>query len=262
MEQGKTANSVALSVEHVWFLYNGYSVLKDVTFHIESGTSCGLIGPNGGGKTTLLKLTIGLLPLKRGTIRVFGLSPEQVRKTPGIIGYVPQQTLIDWNFPATVEDVVLMGAYGTAGLFRRVGPEIRKRAAELLELTGMKAYGRQAIGKLSVGQQQRVFIARALIAQPQILILDEPTSGIDSGGQHQFYSFIHKLKEQMRLTMLMVSHDVGQLHRFAEQIVCLNQRVHFHDRSELINEEILEETYGCELYLYLKEHKQHLAEYH
>jgi zinc transport system ATP-binding protein len=262
MEELKTANAMAISVEHVWFSYNDRAVLEDVTFDVESGTSYALIGPNGGGKTTLLKLTIGLLPLMRGSIRVFGLSPEQVRKTPGIIGYVPQHIIIDWNFPATVEDVVLMGAYGTLGLFRRVGPGLRQRAAELLELIDMKDYARQPIGKLSGGQQQRVFIARALIAQPQLLILDEPTAGLDSGGQHQFYTFIHNLKEQMHLTTLMVSHDMGQLLKFAEQIICLNRRVHFHDRSELINEEILEETYGCELDLYLKEHKQHLTDYH
>jgi zinc transport system ATP-binding protein len=262
MEKGNTATSVAVSVEHVWFSYNGHSVLEDVTFRIDSGMSYALIGPNGGGKTTLLKLTIGLLPLKRGTIRVFGLSPEQVRKRPGIIGYIPQQTHIDWNFPATVEDVVLMGAYGAVGLFRRVGHELRTRAAELLELTDMKNYARQPFGRLSGGQQQRVFIARALIAQPQLLILDEPTSGLDSGGQQQFYSFIQKLKEQMRLTMLMVSHDVAQLRKFAEQIICLNRRVHFHDRSELIDEEILEEIYRCELHSYLRAHKQHLTEYH
>lgn len=262
MEQHETTNSSALSVEHVWFSYNGHSVLEDVTFHIESGTSYGLIGPNGGGKTTLLKLTIGLLPLTRGSIHVFGLSPEQTRKIPGIIGYIPQQTHIDWNFPVTVEDVVLMGAYGTIGLARRVGPEIRKRAAELLELTDMKAHMHQPIGKLSGGQQQRVFIARALIAQPQLLILDEPTAAVDSGGQHQFYRFIRGLKEQMHLTTLIVSHDVGELHRFAEQIICLNRRIHFHDRSELINEKILEETYGCELDYYIKERKRHRAGYH
>jgi zinc transport system ATP-binding protein len=249
-------------VKGLSFGYDGALVLEDVTFCIDEGIFLGIIGPNGGGKTTLLKLLIGLLKPRNGRIEIFGFPPSDLRVRRALIGYVPQKNIVDWHFPASALDVVLMGAYGKIGLCRRIDAETRRKAHQLLNLVGLSDYAHQPIGELSGGQQQRVFIARAMINEPRLLILDEPLASVDSAGQAAFFSFLRELKTNFQLTMILVSHDVGQLRHFADQIACLHRTIHWHERSELIDEKTISKFYTCELDTFLSEHKKHIDEFH
>lgn len=236
-------------LKHVTFHRGERLVLDDITFCIDEGVFLGIIGPNGGGKTTLLRHILGTLPVQAGRIEVFGHGPSAARR---LIGYVPQKHEIDRNFPATALDVVLMGAAASAGLFRRIPREVKHRAGELLDRVGIGDLTERPIGRMSGGQQQRTFIARALIAQPRLLVLDEPTSGIDSAGQQQLLHLIRDLKCALGLTVIMVSHDVGQLAHYADQMACLNRKLHWHDRSALLTEQVLSGVYApaCEMDAY------------
>ncbi|MFQ6111992.1 MAG: metal ABC transporter ATP-binding protein [Nitrospinota bacterium] len=236
-----------VGIEDLWFYRGDKLILEAISLSINEGIFIGLIGPNGGGKTTLLRLILGLHWHQRGEIHVFGTSPSRLGKRRSLIGYLPQQHNIETNFPATVLDVVLMGAYSTLGPMKPINKELKERGRELLELVGLGELWRRPIGKLSGGQQQRALIARALIARPRLLLLDEPIAGVDTAGQRQFIELILRLKEGFGLTVLMVSHDVGLLAFFADTIACLNIHLHWHDRSELLNEEVLKEVYACEL---------------
>jgi len=183
--------------------------------------------------------------------------PNELRRARrAVIGYVQQRNEIDKNFPATALDVVLMGAVARTGMLRRIPRATRDRAAELLDLTGVGALRNRPIGRMSGGQQQRVFIARALICQPRLLILDEPTAGLDSHGQQEFLHFVRQLRNDFALTVIMVSHDVGALTHYADQIACLNVRLHWHDKSELLSEEIIKDVFACELDAYRERVKE------
>jgi len=253
-----TCAAKVLCLKHVSFSRGTKVILEDITFCIDQGIFLGVIGPNGGGKTTLLKLILGQLPLQGGQVEVFGHSLANARRDRAVIGYVPQRSNIDMNFPATALDVVLMGATAKTGLFRRISPETRERALQLLDRVGVGDLADRPIGRMSGGQQQRTFIARALINDPRLLILDEPTVGIDSAGQQRFLHLVKQLKKEMQLTVIMVSHDVGQLAFYADQMACLNRKLHYHDRSALLNQQILNEVYSCEMESY-KERVRELA---
>lgn len=236
-----------VKVDRVWFAYDGTPVLEDLSFCANERVFIGIIGPNGGGKTTLMKLIMGELRPDRGRIEVFGYSPQRLGRLRHLIGYVPQRQEVDWTFPASVRQVVTMGGYAKAGLLRPVDRATRGRVAELLDLMGMADQADSRIGSLSVGQQQRVFIARALVSEPKLLILDEPTVGVDSAGQQAFFELLLDLKRRFALTVLMVSHDIGQMEHYADQVACMARTVHFHDKAELLSQGVLEEVYACEL---------------
>ena len=237
-------------------------VLEKVNFKVREGEFLGLIGPNGGGKTTLIKILLGLLRPLAGKVRVLGCDPFELGANRRLLGYVPQDTGIRKQFPATALDVVLMGAYSTLGLFRRPGARERAAGMEALERTGLAGLANRSAGELSGGQQQRLAIARALIARPRLLVLDEPTSGLDTGGQAQLFALLERLKREYRLTVVMVSHDVTALAHYAEQLACLSKRLHWHDRSELISEAVLRKVYSCELDAFFIRHREHLEEFH
>ena len=228
-----------IEIRNVWFSYAEYPVLKDVDLDVQQGEFLAIIGPNGGGKTTLLKLILGILKPDRGSVRVFG---EEPRKAAGRIGYVPQETSFNRNFPITVFDVALMGKLG--GDRRKRGDSKRERESvqESLRRVDMWKYRNRRIGELSGGQRQRVFIARALASEPEILFLDEPTASVDVEGQSMLYHFFNELNKTV--TIVVVSHDVNVLSSYVKSVACVNQKVFFHDESE-ITPDMLQQAYHC-----------------
>jgi len=228
-----------VSIKDIWVHYDGTPVLEEVSLLVASGDFLGIIGPNGGGKTTLLKVILGLVNHSRGRVYVLGQAPERNRHR---IGYVPQYNLFNHEFPINVRDTVLMGCNGTAGLIRRYSREDKELAQEALKTVGMLSYQKHQIGKLSGGEQQRVFIARALVSRPKLLLLDEPTASVDSSMQTQFYELLVKLKNDM--TIIMVSHDISTVSIYVDKIACLNHQLFYHGSKE-IEPEVLEATYKC-----------------
>lgn len=199
-----------ITVEQVSFSYQHRQVLTDVSFAVKERDFIGLIGANGAGKTTLLRMIVGLLKPSEGEIRLFGQPVNKFRDWDRI-GYVPQKNALNPQFPATVREVVLSGMYGRKKLFRRVTSSDHTKAADALEALGIADLGEKKIGQLSGGQQQRVFLARALINNPSLLILDEPTVGIDSETQESFFHMIKHMHQHHNMTFLMVSHDMDMI---------------------------------------------------
>jgi zinc transport system ATP-binding protein len=228
-----------VKLEDVWVYYDDVPVLEGVNLSIEKDDFLGIIGPNGGGKTTLLKVILGLVKPSRGEVSVLCGAPEQNRK---FMGYVAQYSMFDRDFPINVWDVVLMGRCGKAGLVKRFSDEDRKIALRALETVEMLDYKDRQIGRLSGGEQQRVFIARALVAEPKILLLDEPTAGIDMPMQTEFYELLARLKQ--RIAIVLVSHDISAVSVYVDKIACLNRQLYYHGLKE-VGPEILEATYKC-----------------
>ncbi len=221
------------------FSYGNTKVLEDINLVIHKGDYLGIIGPNGGGKTTLLKLMLGLLKPQKGQII---LHSNQ-------IGYVPQKAVnFDANFPATVWEVVSMGRYGKIGLFRYLGPKDKEIISKALEQVGMTNYKNRLIGDLSGGQQQRVFIARALVTNPQIIFLDEPTVGVDIKAQEDFYKLLEKLNRELRLTLILVSHDIDVVTNEATEVACINCKLVCHLKpKEFISSDYIKKLYGKDI---------------
>jgi zinc transport system ATP-binding protein len=226
-------------LENVWVHYDNVAILEDVNLSIDQDDFLGIIGPNGGGKTTLLKVILGLVKPGRGEVTVLGSTPEQNRK---FIGYVAQTSLFDHDFPISVLEVVLMGRYGKVGLIKRFSNEDKKLALKALETVEMLDYKDRQIGRLSGGEQQRVFIARALVAEPKMLLLDEPTTGVDMPMQTEFYELLAKLKHEMAI--VLVSHDISAVSIYVDKIACLNHQLYYHGSKE-VGPEVLEATYKC-----------------
>ncbi|MCL0093044.1 ABC transporter ATP-binding protein [Dehalococcoidia bacterium] len=226
-------------LEDVSAHYDGVPVLEGVNLSIYQDDFLGIIGPNGGGKTTLLKVILGLVEPGRGRVSVFGDTPEKGRKH---IGYVSQYSLFDRDFPASVWDVVMMGRLGKTGPFRNYTKQDREATLRALEAMEILDHRDQQIGKLSGGQQQRAFIARALVTEPELLLLDEPTASVDTPLQTDFYELLGKLKE--RMAIVLVSHDISTISIYVDKIACLNRELYYHSSKELAAEE-LEAAYQC-----------------
>jgi zinc transport system ATP-binding protein len=236
-------NTELVSLHNINVYYGEIQVLDDITISVQSHDFLGIIGPNGGGKSTLLKVILGLIKPASGMVTVFGKPPEQARSH---IGYVSQRPSFDRDFPASVQDVMMMGRYSKVGLFRRYGQADRQAVEKSLDRVGMSEYRYKQIGHLSGGQQQRIFVARALVAEPELLLLDEPTASIDPGMQTEFYELLQDLKQN--LTIIMVSHDIGAVSVYVDEIACLNRELYYHGSKEL-TPEILEATYKCPVQL-------------
>ena len=236
IEIPKSNPTPAVSLDGVSFAYDAVPVVEDVTVTIDQGESICIVGPNGGGKTTLVKLILGLLTPDKGTVRVFGQSPRQARLR---VGYMPQYAQHDLQFPATVMDIVLMGCLGKpglAGLFGWHGAESRRDALDALDRVGMADFGRRKHAALSGGQRQRVLIARALASNPELLLLDEPTANVDTAGEDQLLEVLRGL--QRELTIVMVSHDLGFVAGLVRKVICVNRRVVVHPTSRITGEVI------------------------
>lgn len=210
-----------IELHQVGFAYERTAVLKDINLVIHRGDYLGVVGPNGGGKTTLLKIILGLLKPSTGIVHVHTARTS--------LGYVSQTlNLIDRHFPATVQEVVAMGCIAQRGLWHHLTAVDRSNVTEALTQVGMLNFSNRLIGDLSGGQQQRVFIARALVTQPTILILDEPTDGVDAQHQEQFYSLLRHLNTHLQLTLVLVSHDLDRVSKEATELACINQTLVYH----------------------------------
>ena len=220
--------------------YNDEMVLKDITLTVEPDDFIGLIGPNGGGKTTLFKVILGLIKPKRGTIKVMGLSPDKGRRH---IGYVPQFTYFDTDFPIRVRDVVLMGRLGPTHLFKPYSPEDDQVVDECLERVQLTELRNTSLGELSGGQRQRVYIARALASEPELLLLDEPTISVDADATAQIYELLHNINLQ-GVTILLISHDLNVISSYVKTIGCLNRTLHYHGEKE-ITADMIQDGYNC-----------------
>ena len=233
------AHEEVVTLDDIWVHYNSTPILEGINLSIEQNDFLGIIGPNGGGKTTLLKVILGLITPSHGRVLVLGETPQRSR---GSIGYVPQHNLFDRNFPISVWDVALMGRYSRAGLFRRYSSDDRTAALNALQTVGMLDHKDHQMGKLSGGEQQRVLIARALVSEPKLLLLDEPTASVDSTMQTEFYELLDRLKH--RMAIVLVSHDISAVSVYVDKIACLNRQL-FHHGSPEIEAEVLEATYKC-----------------
>lgn len=234
----------AIEFDRLHFRVDGKDILENINLELEEGKFLGIIGPNGSGKTTLLRILLGILKPSSGQVKVFGESPrEAVQKR--IFGYLPQSQKSEMNFPARAIDIVLMGLYAQMGPFHFPSREEIERARTMLSLMGMEGFVEEPFGSLSGGEQQRVSIARALIHNPKILVLDEPSTGIDVVGQEDFYHLLRGLQKKYQLTILMVSHDIGAVSSYVDEIACLNKTLHCHGApSTTLNEEMLKKLYG------------------
>ena len=240
-----------LKVDHLSVAYDDTVVLKDVSFQIGQGTMTAIVGPNGAGKSTLVKAMLGLVPLVEGTIELTLdtkiVSAYGGAKTNSIynhIAYVPQTSAVDWDYPITVFEVVLMGTYRRLGWFKRPGKRERDEATKALETVGMLDYAQRSISQLSGGQQQRVFLARALVENQEVYLLDEPFKGIDKTTE----SVLVKIMKEMQAagkTLLIVHHNLQTLEAYFDQVLCVNRRlVGMGPVRDIVGSHILDETYS------------------
>ena len=236
--------TTAFEIHDMTVAYHRRPVLWDIDFTLPEGKLVGIVGPNGAGKTTLIKATLGLVPLASGKVEIYGKSYHEQRH---LVGYVPQRESVDWDFPVTVRDVVLMGTYGKLGWFRRPGRAERELADRCLEQVGMTAYANRQIRQLSGGQQQRVFLARALAQDAQVYFLDEPFSGVDAATEAAIVELLQTLRASGK-TVLIVHHDLQSVQEYFDYVILLNMRLIACGPVETtFTNENLQKTYGGRL---------------
>ena len=247
-----------IEVENLTAGYDGHRALSEVTFSVRRRTLAAVLGPNGSGKSTLLKVLVGLVEPWSGSASVLGLSPRAARPR---IGYVPQVHHVDWSFPITVREVVEMGLYRPGWRFRRA-LEDRRRVREALRRLDLLPLQRRQLGELSGGQQRRVLIARALVRDPDVLLLDEPTAGLDAPSESQLMALLLSLRGAGK-TILVATHDLGGVFHAFDYAICLNRRVIASGPPEVVmSPEILERTFGHELLSLHGTHRHHAGHHH
>ncbi len=239
LNYSKHPNNYLVQMLGVSVSYDNVVALDSVDFVVEKNDFIGIIGPNGGGKTTLLRVILGLIKPDSGTIELFGTNPDKARKQ---IGYVAQYQNFDRDFPINVWGVVLMGRLGHAGMLRGFSQTDKDAAKAALQKVGMYQHRERQVSELSGGQQQRVLIARALATRPGLLLLDEPLSSIDSTMHKSFYDILAELNKEMAI--VMVSHDITSVSLIVNKIACLNKKLYYHGSNEITSED-LEATYQC-----------------
>ena len=240
-------SDAVICISDLWVRYDDRIVLENINLTVYSRKIFSVVGPNGGGKTTLLNTILGFKEPFEGEIRVLGMEPQQIKKS-GIIGYLPQKSEYDHYFPISVFNVVAMSRYARKRSLRRLNQEDRDRIQNALEMVEMTDFEKHHFGSLSIGQQQRVLIGRALAIQPKILILDEPSTGLDAVAQDTFYHLLQEIRDREDMTIIMVSHDIGTVSSVGDQIACLNKSIHFHGNPEQgIPSEALEKVFGRDI---------------
>lgn len=235
---------LAIDAEDITIAYHDKPVIWDVDFQVPPGIMMAIVGPNGAGKSTLLKGILGLIRLTAGQVNIFGDSYQKQRK---LVGYVPQRTAVDWDFPTTVLDVVLMGTYGRLGWIKRPGKREIYQATEALEKVGMRDYSDRQISQLSGGQQQRVFLARALTQDAEIFLMDEPFQGVDAATERTIIAILKELKNAGK-TVVAVHHDLQTVTEYFDWVTLLNvRRIAGGPVKEIFTNENLRRTYGGKL---------------
>jgi manganese/zinc/iron transport system ATP- binding protein len=233
--------AAAVSVRDLTVAYDEKPVLWDADLDIPAGSLAAIIGPNGAGKSTLIKAILGLVPAAAGTVRLFGEPYARVRKS---VGYVPQRGSVDWDFPTSVLDVVMMGMYGRLGWVRRPGKAERERARECLREVGMEEFAGRQISQLSGGQQQRVFLARALAQEARMYFMDEPFAGVDATTERAIIGLLQRLRDDGK-TVLVVHHDLQTAPEYFDWVVLLNVRIMASGPMEAtFTPDNLQRTYG------------------
>jgi manganese/zinc/iron transport system ATP- binding protein len=237
-------NACPIEVHDLTVSYQKKPVLYGVDLEVEEGSLVGIIGPNGAGKSTLIKTIMNMIKPNGGYVKIFGETPKTGIKR---IGYIPQKESVDWDFPVTVLDVVLMGRYGHLGWFGRIRKEDRTKANECLEQVNMLAYADRPIGNLSGGQQQRVFLARALAQESAVYLMDEPFAGVDAVTEKTMISILQEMKNAGK-TLMVVHHDLASAREYFDQLLLLNMRkVAYGPVQEVYTHELLQKTYGGKL---------------
>jgi len=236
----------ALAFRGVSAGYNGHLALEGVSFTLPAATLTGLVGPNGSGKSTLFKAALGLLPLRHGDVRLFGRPPQTVRRR---VGYMPQSELVDWDFPVTVGEVVMMARFAALGPIRWPGRRDRAVVAQALERVGMSDLTGRLIGELSGGQQRRVLMARTLAQEADLLLLDEPMAGLDATSQHDLLSLFESLRDEGR-TLLVSTHDLSCVAGCFDYALLLNrQLIAFGPPAEVFTRDLLNQAFRSHLLL-------------
>jgi zinc transport system ATP-binding protein len=238
-----------IAIRDLSFSYDGHLVLEDVNLTIGERDFVCIVGPNGGGKTTLLRLALGILQPTRGSVRVFGMTPTEARSR---LGYLPQHAEHDPIFPISVMDVVLTGRLGHGRFVRSYSRADKTAAAEALAHVGLADARRRSFSSLSGGQKQRVLIARALACEPDLLLFDEPTAGLDLAVENELYDLLRNLNS--RLTIVLVSHDLGFVSQIVKSVVCVKRKVTMHPTSEVTGE-IISEIYGGDVRMVRHDHR-------
>lgn len=254
---------IIIQTTHLCVAYQDKVVLEDITFEIKRGEFWGILGPNGSGKTTLLRTLLGLIPPISGDVSIFGVHPRKLNSLRDKIGYVPQFSTIDFQFPIKVKDVVLLGRSRKIGLGKKTHSQDWEAVYQALDRVNMSEYAEEQIGRLSGGQRQRIFIARSLALKPDVLLLDEPTAALDPNASESFYEWLHSMQKNMGLTLVIVSHDVGVVSRYVDAIACLNTSLIAHGvPSKVLTSTTLEKMYGCDALLFQHGQVPHMVVSH
>jgi zinc transport system ATP-binding protein len=239
--------SCIVTINDLDFSFDEAPVLGRINLEVERGSTLGLIGPNGGGKTTLIRLMLGLLTPSAGRILIDGLEPKHAIRRGDLIGYLPQSPRVPPNFPLNVRQMVRLGLAGKTRLFHGYRKEDLAYCDEMIERVGLADQSGKPIGALSGGQLQRAMIARALAPKPKLLLLDEPTVGIDRAGQQRFVDFLQQLKSALGLTVVLVSHDLRAVTSISDRIACLNVTLHYHDAPQHLPADLVYRMFACDL---------------
>ena len=236
-----------IRLNHVTFAYRQQPILENVSLTVPQNEFACVVGPNGGGKTTLLKLILGLIQPDNGQIQILGTTPEKARNR---MGYMPQYAHLDMNFPATVLDVVLMGRLKKRGFW--FSAKDRSRAMDAIDTVGMTPFAHAGFNALSGGQRQRVLIARALCSRPKILLLDEPTANVDHETEENLFTILKSLNQEM--TILVVSHDLGFVSKYVKTVICVNRRLVIHPTT-VMNGTMIKDIYYGDLKMVRHDHR-------
>ena len=232
-----------IRIQDLWFSYNGSPILEGITLDIERGEFLGLIGPNAGGKSTLLKLILGLLEPSRGNIEVLGTTPYKARKR---LGYVPQHAAFTRDFPISVEETVMLGRLGLTGHIGTFNRRDREQARAALAAVEIESLRQRSLHELSGGQLQRVLIARALACDPEVLLLDEPTANIDMRAEEDIFALLKEYNS--RMSIIVVSHDIAFISTYVSRVACLNRKLVCHQTAEL-DGKLIDTLYGTPVHM-------------